>query len=566
MSIFHGLLFGFGLTLKAITSSIVNLLTSVTSTRTGERTVLGYKSDDVLFGADVFNPPDLLQTGWVDNLDGSYTATAADSGIVRLNSAVAGVEYLFTYTIDEISAGSIVNISGAATSAAEMTTGPKEVFLTADVVGHNFFRGNTFTGTISNLDVKPVTQPSLLTVPTLTPAFDGMRLATTVADGASTATPRTDLLFTTVATGVISAQDTVTMDGTQANYQTSATAGLGSFSGVNHYSEITVTGTGKVRVESLGLLNFSGAGTYFVSRIAPSAIVGIQSDTGANLFNGTVTIVSCSDVIPTWYSTDINGVELPSPKGLNVADAGVNLFLNSDAPVTQNITTTAQTYTISVCGTGDITVSGTATGTATEGSPLTVTATAGTLTCTVTGTLSIAQVETGTLATPFIITAGATGSRNADLNSILTADLPIAPEQGAVDITLTPDEAGQSKSIMALYTSNNDFIEITTSPTVVGLNKRIGAVNHTAFPSYAHLVDVPMRIQLYWDNVIGIGCRVAAESADITAIPFTTDANTDLPLIPAVISLGHRNNTLIFKSSSIQDPIFHKSAAAAGWV
>jgi peptidoglycan/xylan/chitin deacetylase (PgdA/CDA1 family) len=102
-----------------------------------------------------------------------------------------------------------------------------------------------------------------------------------------------------------------------------------------------------------------------------------------------------------------------NPFGYSNWPARTNLFLNSNTPVTQNITTTAQQYTISVLGTGDVTVSGTAIGTATEGAPLTVTATVGTLTCTVTGTLSRVQVEAGAFASPFNDTASTTVTRAA---------------------------------------------------------------------------------------------------------------------------------------------------------
>lgn len=114
--------------------------------------------------------------------------------------------------------------------------------------------------------------------------------------------------------------------------------------------------------------------------------------------------------------------------GLLVEQTRTNLFLNSDAPVTQNITTTAQQYTVTVEGAGTVTLSGTATGVATEGSPLTVTATAGTLTCTVAGSLDTVQVEAGSFGTSYIPTAGSPVQRNAD--QISTADMTWADTFG----------------------------------------------------------------------------------------------------------------------------------------
>jgi hypothetical protein len=160
-----------------------------------------------------------------------------------------------------------------------------------------------------------------------------------------------------------------------------------------------------------------------------------------------------------WYDTELDGtpiqpsVNIPtrsgtkkwyqepfaSAFGYSNWPARTNLFLNSNTPVTQNITTTAQQYTISVLGTGDVTVSGTATGTATEGSPLTVTATAGTLTCTVTGTLSRVQVEAGAFASPWIETLATTVTRAA---TNLSNPLTLAPQMQLVVIPAATGTAG----------------------------------------------------------------------------------------------------------------------------
>jgi hypothetical protein len=104
--------------------------------------------------------------------------------------------------------------------------------------------------------------------------------------------------------------------------------------------------------------------------------------------------------------------------------AATNLFLNSATPVTQNITTTAQAYTFSVVGTGSVTLTGTATGVATQGSPLTVTATAGALTCTVAGTLSYAQVEAGSGKTSPIPTTAAVTRQASQITVPVASVLP----------------------------------------------------------------------------------------------------------------------------------------------
>lgn len=96
-----------------------------------------------------------------------------------------------------------------------------------------------------------------------------------------------------------------------------------------------------------------------------------------------------------------------------------NLFLNSQSLSTQDVTTVADTYTISFRGTGTITLSGTATGTlvgtgVNDKVSLTFTATAGTCTSTVTGTVEYANFELGDYDTSWIPTTGTALTRNTD--------------------------------------------------------------------------------------------------------------------------------------------------------
>lgn len=85
-----------------------------------------------------------------------------------------------------------------------------------------------------------------------------------------------------------------------------------------------------------------------------------------------------------------------------------NLFLNSNAPVTQNVTLVVdETYTYSVTGTGSLAGTAGASGTATEGNPVTFVATTTTGTFTVTGSLTTIQINKGPTAQSHLLTAGA---------------------------------------------------------------------------------------------------------------------------------------------------------------
>ena len=120
--------------------------------------------------------------------------------------------------------------------------------------------------------------------------------------------------------------------------------------------------------------------------------------------------------------TEATGAEIPEAtlKGVLIETASTNLFLNSATLVTQNITTSATSYTISFYGTGTIVLSGTYIGTlvgtgANDKASLSFTATAGTLIATITGNCTNGQCEALPMATSYIPTTTATVTRNADV-------------------------------------------------------------------------------------------------------------------------------------------------------
>ena len=139
-------------------------------------------------------------------------------------------------------------------------------------------------------------------------------------------------------------------------------------------------------------------------------------------FDSTGTMQTAPTNAPRW---DYNPVTL-ALRGLLLEPAATNLLLNSAAPGTQSVATTAQVYTLTFYGTGTITKSGTATGALAGTGPQrvsqTFTPTAGTLTLTVTGSVQNAQLEAGAYPTSYITTAGATVTRSAD-----SAGLPAPP-------------------------------------------------------------------------------------------------------------------------------------------
>lgn len=131
-------------------------------------------------------------------------------------------------------------------------------------------------------------------------------------------------------------------------------------------------------------------------------------------------------------------------KELLIEGASTNLVFPSATAANQNVTTTAQSYTISFKGTGTVTRSGTSTGSlvGTGASNLVTqsfTATAGTLTLTVSGGVTEWQLETGSIATSYIPTTTAPVTRAADLASIPTSAIGWNPNEGTFVVQTRTD-------------------------------------------------------------------------------------------------------------------------------
>lgn len=169
------------------------------------------------------------------------------------------------------------------------------------------------------------------------------------------------------------------------------------------------------------------------------------------------------------YEWDENGNLL----GIRVEEQRTNLFLNSRSPATQDISVTAQAYTLSFYGTGKITLSGAHSdelqGTGEdERVTLTFTPSAGTLTCTVSGTIDWVQLEAGAFATSPIVTAGSTVTRAADNITLATSAFPYNATQGSMKSRSTAythnsaaanivDSANAGNNRIAQYIGSNYF-------------------------------------------------------------------------------------------------------------
>ena len=243
------------------------------------------------------------------------------------------------------------------------------------------------------------------------------------------------------------------------------------------------------------------------------------------------------------YGEDFRGPLIEPPS--------TNLFLNSTAPVTQNITTTAQAYTVTVLGTGDVTLSGTATGTATQGSPLTVTASAGTLTCTVTGTLTRVNVEAGAFGTSFINTAATTVTRPAANLTRPTAGTALESGNNfAVYGRVVPKAVEQGdRMLFGMYftipATNFTSVQASSGAGNVRFRKYINeSIVAEPGTSYIYTANTPFEYLAYQHSIHGMGIAVRSWNGSAWSAwsAWATNADTQNAPIDSTYQIGARNN------------------------
>jgi hypothetical protein len=179
-------------------------------------------------------------------------------------------------------------------------------------------------------------------------------------------------------------------------------------------------------------------------------------------------------------------------RGLDLWAPRTNLFLNSDAPATQNCTVTAAAHTLSFKGTGSITLSGASTTGPLNGTgannrvQLDFTPSAGSLTLTVSGTVTEVQLELGQGASPYIATGALPVVRSGgvcrtrDLSwfdpsgGVFYAEYSFGAQQAASRYIFAIDDGTLDNRIQAFVTSNNANFRVVrlaaaTNPAIVSI-------------------------------------------------------------------------------------------------
>lgn len=221
------------------------------------------------------------------------------------------------------------------------------------------------------------------------------------------------------------------------------------------------------------------------------------------------------------------------PFGLLMEPQRTNLFLNSEAPATQNISLSAGTYTVWMQGTGTVVVSGSGltplSGSPTQGVPYTFTAQAGTTaTVAISAPVTRVQFELGNSATSYIVSGPTAQTRAEDRlsqnffggqinqqqgtywvefmwNAPAYAPAPLAARVMTAGIGSFSSDANSDQITMTSYSPTinyvngvsidqaNNFTNITSNLTPT---RPFGSVNRVA------MSVSPSRIQLAMDYVL----------------------------------------------------------------
>lgn len=157
----------------------------------------------------------------------------------------------------------------------------------------------------------------------------------------------------------------------------------------------------------------------------------------------------------TTYTTYAANLPRFTAFGMLVEPGRTNIFLNSEAPVTQTVTVALGPYIVWMLGAGSVAVAagsavGTGFGSATAGNFLSlVITTAGTITVTCTAPVTRVQVEGGTSPTSYIPTTGVAVSRSVELLSRSGASLNLAESTYLVEFMLNGTPTNNGRIFMA---------------------------------------------------------------------------------------------------------------------
>jgi len=236
--------------------------------------------------------------------------------------------------------------------------------------------------------------------------------------------------------------------------------------------------------------------------------------------------------------TESAGSALPDPKGWLIEGSSTNLFLNSDAPVTQPTMAIPipSLYTLSITGDYVVTVNGSANQTSAADYTFFAATTANVVI--VSGTTGTVQIEEGIAATSYIPTLGTARTRGVEELQLPASEYA---EAGSAIVTIGTaasgtwfmfsDTAGTNEVGLSLVSSKARLTIITGGVTVAQLNTLASPVEGDKIG----VVWVDGDLRIYHNGVLDdSGTGTPPASGDITQLNLGSD---DVPS-------GHINGTL----------------------
>jgi hypothetical protein len=363
----------------------------------------------------------------------------------------------------------------------------------------------------------------------------------------------------------------------QGSYSGRLLAWINSVLGAN-YAE--VNGAMQAYAATLGAFNWSSLNTInpFPGATAALSFVGPVSPT-IPYYNLNGVAYSSLSSIPGWTFTRASsktavssagtiisfGPNVPAitDLGLLYEESRTNSFLNSAVGVTQSVTTTAASWTVSFYGTGSIVLSGGATGTlngtgANNRVSLTVTATAASTTLTVTGSVTNVQFEAGAFVTSYIPTTGAPVTRAADSASITGLTAPAA----YTIIGRFNRFVGANSQAVFNYSTGANANSLQMRLRNVGSNFSTNVTSGGA--AQWSPVDAGTELGVGVAQTVGIalGAGAGVNAANGTII--TTVGSLVLPVAPSILTLGASQDGSNPLNGYLQRIALYPFAASAG--
>ena len=422
------------------------------------------------------------------------------------------------------------------------------------------------------------------------PAVQGMRLATTIEDGAvlgpnmlTTTQQQCDGGWTITGESTVSGGVARVLSTTGVLSQIIA-SGISVVIGKRYSVSYTIVGTplgALVTADNAVLTALSGFNS--VEYVPTTTGFGIKRSGVCDI---TIDNISLREVIPTYYDTDTSGnpIVASTPQKtvtyntdwttktfaetfdkFDISDplkapgwlcepVRTNYALNSATPATHTTgSLPIGTYTLWQEGTGSIAATaGTAVGTfgtASNGTPATITiTTAGTVVLTASGTNTFVQLELGAFKTSRIYTTTASVTRAATIASFPTAG-KIPVNDFAIRMIVVPRTVNQTGYVFSSYIDANNYTVVIISSAYIYLRKRIGGVNIDCGKSNSLISGVPIDIiAVKSEYGMQVSYRTYSTSWGLFAngtLNSALDAKSDAPISPTY-QIGALNGSAQF--------------------